>query len=162
MAAELRSGVPGAIFARLAAEGQRRGRLALEPLALVIERQAKVNLSGYPHRYGTPTPAIPGSGPGLISGTLRRSITHTPVVRTSLGWTTRIGTGKGFYPTYRTGRGLMRGRTPSDRYGEILELLGDRAGHTYPFLEPAFRFGVTVAAPVIYRERYGTGWNRMI
>jgi hypothetical protein len=163
VATELRPGLPGAIFARLGEEGQARGRLALEPLALAIERQAKVNLSGASHKYGTPTTAVPGTGPAIISGNLRRSITHTRVVSTSLGWTVRIGTGVGFYPTYRTARGrVLKGKTPANVYGEILEVHGSRAGRRFPFLGPAFKFGVTYVAPTLFRRAYGASWRQLI
>lgn len=162
MATPLKPGVGRALFSRMAAEGQRRGRLALEPLALVIERQAKLNMGYASHKYGTPTPAVPGKGPGLISGTGRRSITHMPITRISVGWHTRVGTATGFYPTYRSRRGSRTSKTPANVYLEILEVKGSRAGNRYPFLEPAFRFGVDIAGPVIFREAYGSGWSRLV
>jgi hypothetical protein len=32
----------------------------------------------------------------------------------------------------------------------------------FPFLEPAFKFGVTAVAPVLFRQVYGTGWRRLV
>lgn len=129
-----------------------KGRIALEPLALAIERQAKTNASSGSHKRGTPTPARPGSGPAVISGTLRRSITHSPVARTATGWETRIGTGAGFTPPY--------GRSPASRYGLALET-GLRNGTKYPFLSTAFKFAIQFVAPAIYRAAYGSGWTRI-
>ncbi len=159
---ELKPGVGRVLFARLAQEQQKRTRMALVALAQVIERQAKINLTGYTHKYGTPTPAPPGTAPALISVNLRRSITHTPVARVSYGWMVRIGTATGFYPTYTTKTGgAVKGKTAAHVYGYILEVEGTRAGNTFPFLKPAFEFGVRIAAPVIFHEKYGTGWTRL-
>jgi hypothetical protein len=161
---ELVPGVPTAVFARLSEQGAVKGRLALEPLALAIERQAKINLSGASHPYGTRTTAQPGVGPALVSGTLRRSVTHTPIVPAGIGgWETKVGIARGVYPPYpyRGRGGGTPKRTPSSRYGAYLER-GLRNGATYPWLIPAFRFGVEIAAPTIYREIYGpTGWKRI-
>jgi hypothetical protein len=149
---ELHPGTFTAVFARVAAQGEMKGRIAIEPLALAIERQAKINASSGSHKLRTPTPARPGSGPAVISGTLRRSITHSAVVRTATGWETRVGTGVGFTPPY--------GKTPASRYGLALET-GLRNGATYPFLSTAFTFAVKFAAPAIYRAAYGTGWKQV-
>lgn len=149
---ELRPGEFTAIFAKLSAEGEIRGRIALEPLANAVEKQAKINASSGRHAYGTPTPAHPGSGPAVISGNLRRSITHSPIVQVGTGWETKVGTGVGFTPPY--------GRTPANRYGFYLET-GLRNGSKYPFLVPAFHFAVRIAAPTIYAAAYGTGWTRV-
>lgn len=153
VATELRPGVPTAMFARLAEQGVAKGRMALEPLALAIERQAKINASTGSHKRGTPTPARPGTGPAVISGTLRRTITHSPIERIATGWTTKVGIAAGVTPSY--------GKTPASKYAEILERLGTRSGAKYPFLEPAFRFGVEHIAPMLYTEAYGRGWTRI-
>ncbi|MGW2861957.1 hypothetical protein [Streptomyces sp. NPDC001205] len=150
---ELRPGLFTAAFSRLSAEGVVRGRIALEPLALAIEKQAKINASVGAHSRGTPTPASPGTGPAVISGTLRRSITHSASVQSGTGWETRVGTGAGITPPY--------GRTPASRYGLALET-GLRNGAVYPFLGPAFTFAVRFAAPAIYRAAYGEGWKRVV
>ncbi|WP_037616463.1 hypothetical protein [Streptomyces aureus] len=150
---ELRPGSFTAVFARLDEHGRVRGRIALEPVALAIERQAKINASVGAHRPRTPTPARPGTGPAVISGTLRRSITHSPIIQTGTGWTTRVGTGVGFTPPY--------GKTPANKYGLYLET-GLKNGATYPFLAPAYRFVIHTVAPQIYRAAYGTGWKHVI
>lgn len=151
--AELRPGV----FLRLAAEinaaHEAKVRRTLVAIALVAERQAKINASSGAHKRGTPTPARPGSGPAVISGTLRRSLTHTSPVRGPSGWEVKVGTGVGFTPPY--------GKTPASEYGLILEKTGLRNGATYPFLVPAARFAMRVAAPALYRAAFASGWPRI-
>ncbi|MGW2936081.1 hypothetical protein ACWDA7_30485 [Streptomyces sp. NPDC001156] len=149
---ELRPGVFTRIFAEVEREGQAKARKVITALALAIERQAKINASSGAHKRGTPTPARPGSGPAVISGTLRRSITHSPVIFTGGGWETKVGTGVGFTPPY--------GRTPANKYGFYLET-GLRNGATYPFLRPAFNFGVRVVAPQLYQAAFRVGWPRI-
>ncbi|RCH70434.1 hypothetical protein DT019_02815 [Streptomyces sp. SDr-06] len=151
---ELKPGEFTAIFAKLSEEGRIRGRIALEPLAAAVEKQAKINASSGRHAYGTRTPARPGSGPAIISGTLRRSITHSPIVQVGTGWETKVGTGVGFTPPYG------RRPTPANKYGLYLET-GLRNGAVYPFLAPAFHFAVKIAAATIYTEAYGAGWTRV-
>lgn len=154
MATELRPGVFGAILTKVAVEGNARGRVALAETALIIERQAKINVrSGGTHKYGTRTPATPGSGPALISGTLRRSITHSPVTRIASGWETRVGTAAGIFPPYG------KKRTASSRYGYHLET-GLRNGTTYPWLLPAFRDGLRQARGV-NAKIFGSRWPHL-
>jgi hypothetical protein len=140
------------LFAEINADAQKKSRTVLVRLAQAVERQAKINASSGAHKRGTPTPARPGSGPAVVSGTLRRSITHSPVVFTGGGWETRVGTGVGFTPPY--------GRTQSSKYGLYLET-GLKNGATYPFLKPAFDFGVRVVAPQLYQMVYRPGWPRI-
>lgn len=149
---ELRPGLFTSLFTEIVADGQLKSRTFLTQLANVIERQAKVNASNGAHKRGTPTPASPGAGPAVISGTLRRSITHTPVTLTGTGWETKVGTGAGISPPY--------GRTPASRYGHALET-GLRNGSTFPFLKPAYQFGITIVAPQLYVSIYRTGWPRI-
>ena len=75
----MKPGAFTAVFEALAWQGETKGPRALTMLAGVIEKQAKINASAGAHRYGTPTPARPGTGPAVISGNLRRSLTHTPL-----------------------------------------------------------------------------------
>ncbi|MFE9844670.1 hypothetical protein [Streptomyces goshikiensis] len=149
---ELRPGVFTRLFTEITADGQLKSKAFLTQLANSIERQAKVNASTGAHRRGTPTPASPGTGPAVISGTLRRSITHTPVAPSGTGWETKVGTAAGMTPPY--------GRTPSSRYGLALET-GLRNGSAYPFLHPAYRFGITTVAPQLYVTIYRAGWPRI-
>lgn len=146
---ELRPGVFTRLFAEIDRDAQLKSRTVLTRLALAIERQAKINASVGAHKRGTPTPARPGSGPAVISGTLRRSLTHSPVVFTGGGWETKVGTGAGISPPY--------GRTPASLYGLYLET-GLKNGATYPFLKPAFDFGVRIVAPQLYQQVYRPGW----
>lgn len=150
---ELAPGLLRAVFVKLAAEGEARGRIALAPVALAIEKQAKINASNGSHPYRTPTPSR-GSpeGPAIISGTLVRSITHSPVVRTAGGWETKVGTAGGLYPWYSR-------KMPSSKYAYILEVRGVRGGGRFPFLQPAFKFVMRVSVHTIFREVYGATWR---
>jgi hypothetical protein len=125
-------------------EGVQRGITAL---ALVVERQAKTNASSGAHRRNTPTPASPGSGPARISGTLVRSLTHTPTVAVGFDWQAKVGTAAGVTGPYS---GVTAGT-----YGRYLDRDGLRNGTTYPFLTPAFKFAVTIALPTI---RHNMKW----
>lgn len=93
--------------------------------AAIIERQAKVNATGGRHRAGTPTPASHGTGPAIISGTLRRSIHSEVGIEVA-----RIG--------------------PSVRYGRRVEL-----EYNYPFMIPAAKFAAHIALPVLARKVFG-------
>lgn len=154
MVTELRTGTFEKIMTEIEAGGRVRARMALLELALVVEKQAKINARSGSHKYGTPTPARPGTGPAVISGNLRRSITHEPIVRTGNDYSIKVGTAIGFYPHY----GGAASRTPANKYGYYLET-GLRNGTTYPFLMPAFKFAVGVPAQLIYNRVFGTGWT---
>lgn len=147
--AELRPGMFTRLFTEINRDAQLKSRTVITRLAQAIERQAKVNASAGAHKRGTPTPARPGAGPAVISGTLRRSLTHSPVLFTGGGWETKVGTGVGFTPSY--------GRTPANKYGFYLET-GLKNGATYPFLKPAFDFGVRIVAPQLYQAVFRPGW----
>lgn len=151
---EWRPGMVTTIVVGVKAEASERTRIMLEPLALVIERQAKINASSGAHAYGTPTPARPGTGPAIISGNLRRSITHSPITFVNGAWETKVGTAIGFPAPYGS-------RTPANKYGFYLET-GLRNGSTYPFLVPAFKFGVGVPADLIYHAAYGGNWKKIL
>lgn len=178
MAVEASPGVWQALFRDLEQQARGKGKALLTDLATAIEKQAKTNASSGAHRYGTKTPASPGRGPAVISGNLRRSITHEPVAELGLGhWRTRVGTGVGFYPSYGGSS-----RTPANKYGYYLEhgLRGGGhgrsgehvlervtshatgAGATYPFLGPAFRHVTTIGADALFRAVYGErAWKRV-
>lgn len=148
---ELRPGVFTRLFAEVERDAQLKARRVLLQLALAIERQAKINASTGSHPRGTKTPASPGTGPAVVSGTLRRSISHSPVIFNGGGWECKVGTAVGFTPP--------RGRTPANLYGLYLET-GLKNGATYPFLKPAFEFGVRVVAPQLYATAFRSGWPR--
>lgn len=152
----LKPGVPTAMFGLIDQEFRLRGRIALTPLADAIVRQAKINASNGRHAYGTPTPARPGLGPATISRTLVNSLDRSTVERQPFGWFVQVGTAINRYPqTYKS-------KKPSSKYGYILEVTGLKNGNKYPFLYPAFKWGVDHVATVIYTEKYGTGWSRLI
>ncbi|MDJ0342296.1 hypothetical protein QMK19_03720 [Streptomyces sp. H10-C2] len=141
-------------FAKLTAEGEIRGRLGLEELARAVEKQAKINASNGRHAYGTRTTARPGEGPAVISGNLKRSVGHSPIMKDAGGWKTKVGPRVGFTPPY--------GRRPTEahRYGYALET-GLRNGAKYPWLKPAAQFATKFAATVIFNKAYGTRWKRV-
>lgn len=95
-------------------------RLAVTDMGHLLEREVKVALTAYPHAKGTSTPSPPGAAPGLVTGTLRRSI-RTEIVGLGLG-------------TFQATVG------PTVIYGRIQEL-GGRAGHSVlparPYLAPS-------------------------
>lgn len=153
MATEVRSGTFFKVMTEIEAGTRLRSRTALMKLALVVEKQAKINASSGAHQYGTPTPAQSGTGPAVISGNLRRSITHTPIQRMGDSYSVLVGTAVGFYPNYGTSR------TPANKYGYYLEKKGLSNGAKYPFLMPAFKFAVGVPAQLIYKEAFGSGWR---
>lgn len=147
---ELRPGAFTRLFTEINAAQEAKTRSVLTALALATERQAKINASVGAHKRGTPTPARPGTGPAVVSGTLRRSLTHTAVEKRADGWEVKVGTGVGFTPPY--------GKTPASQYGLILEKTGLRNGATYPFLVPAAKFVMRTVAPQLYRAAFGAGW----
>lgn len=156
----LEPGVIADVLARATVQVRDRSRLVLEPLAIAIETQAKINASSGSHPYGTKTPARPGSGPAVISGSLRRAITHTPPVSVGGGWSSTIGVAAGVYPPRRPNAGKRGGKsnpTAVSKYASYLEQ-GLKNGDQYPFLLPAFQFGVTIAAPTIYRAVFAAPW----
>lgn len=152
MATEVRPGTFTKIFVELNAETKIRARAALTELALVVEKQAKINAKSGSHPYGTPTPAQPGTGPATISGTLRRSITHTPVKFVAGDFTCKVGMGVGFYPNYGSKK------TPSSKYAYYLET-GLSNGVKYPFLWPAYKFAMGVPLKLIYDKAFGSRWR---
>lgn len=158
MAVEVRPGVWAEVFGAIDAQAKVKGSKLLELIALALEKQAKINASVGSHGYGTPTPARAGTGPAVISGTLRRSITHEPVRMLGPGhYQTRVGTGVGAYPSY----GSHSSRTPANKYGYYLEH-GLKNGSTFPFLVPAFRHVTTTGASAIYRAIYDAArWKKV-
>lgn len=152
MARELAPGVITEIFAQAAAGVIAKLGVALTPVALAIETEAKKNASNGQHAYRTKTPASPGEGPARISGTLVRSITHTePAPTITGGVSIRVGPAGGLYPTYR-----RQSRTPSSKYGLYLET-GLRNGSTYPFLGPAFHKTAKETARASFAAVFGGG-----
>jgi hypothetical protein len=149
---ELAPGVLSTILARIAVQAEAQVAAALEPVALAVEREAKLNASHGEHPRGTPTPAAQGSGPARVSGTLVRSITHSPVAHDGTGWETRVGTSAGLYAPYNR-------RTPSSLYGYYLEVSGAGRSHArYPFLLPAFDSVVKAGVTAEFIRMLATAW----
>jgi hypothetical protein len=147
--AELLPGVLPAMLTRIAAVSEVKSRSALTAVALAVEKQAKINASSGQHRRGTKTPASRGSGPARISGTLVRSITHTPAVMGLGGWETRVGVADGLFSPYNH-------RTQSSTYGKYLET-GLRGGSKYPFLGPAFHMVSSISIYTIFKAVFSLG-----
>lgn len=97
--------------------------------AAAIEREAKLKAGeAGRHQRGTPTPAAPGTGPAIITGTLRRSIHTRGPYRRGIGtWEAMIG--------------------PSVIYGRRVELEYD-----YPYMRPAVDLVHKTVLPVLLRE----------
>lgn len=157
MATEVRAGTFAKIMTEIEVGTRVRCRVALMQLALVVEKQAKINARVGSHKYGTPTPARPGTGPSTISGNLRRSITHSAITRTGDSYSILVGTAVGFFPNYGNGAS----RTPANKYGYYLEK-GLKNGSKYPFLIPAFKFAIGVPAQLIYQDAFGSGWSAVV
>lgn len=137
---ELTPGVFTELMAKLALEVAHKSREVLEPMALVIERQAKINASSGQHAPRTKTPASPGSGPARVSGTLVNSITHSEALPSALGgWSMKVGVVGGLYPYYNK-------HTSAGKYAYYLEVTGAGRSHVkYPFLAPAAHFAKSIA-----------------
>lgn len=145
---ELKPGAFEALFAKASVSVQRNTRQGLMVTAAAVAHQAQINVSTGSHAYGTPTPAHPGTGPAVISGTLKNSIAYSTPLPQGLDWVCRIGARSGMYPAY----GGRTGKTPSARYGYYLET-ALRNGTTYPWLLPAAKIAA-VAAPVAFRAAF--------
>jgi hypothetical protein len=70
-------------ISEMAARAQAGAREVVVGSAAIVEAQAKANFAGH-HRRGEPHVGGPGSYPNIVTGTLRRSITHTPVMQAGL------------------------------------------------------------------------------
>ena len=143
---------PGELHARIGNVG-RTGRVAMRMSvtegARMIERQAKINARNGTHKAGTKTPATRGSGPALISGTLRRSIVQGTEERLSdQSYARKVGMAAGVYPPRTIGKKKYGGNTPASKYALYLET---RIG--YPFLMPAYNL-VAPQIPMIFKKHF--------
>lgn len=78
-----------AAFEKVSAQADAATRTIVVKAAAVVEKQAKSNFSGS-HKKGEPH--VGGSKPNIVTGNLRRSITHTAVTRSGLGeYSSRVG-----------------------------------------------------------------------
>jgi len=106
-------------------------RAALAEVASELEKVAKRNASGRP-------------GPNVVTGTLRRSITHDPITPWGIGgWQTKVG------PTVIYGRRIELGFKGADSLGRVFDAPG------YPYFGPAFR-QVVPRIPEIMRRHIAT------
>lgn len=152
-AVELTPGIISAILAKVGVQAEQRAALALTPLALVVEKQAKINASNGQHPYGTPTPSSGDpTGPARISGTLVRSITHTEPRPHGSGWEVLVGMAGGLYPFYNR-------RTSASQYAYYLEVTGVRGGRRFPFLEPALHFANHITVHAVFEQIFGMPWS---
>ena len=129
-----RAGLLAERLTKAASQGEERLAAAVRELGLTVERGAKVHAAdGGSHRYGQPTTAARGSGPAIVSGTLRRSIISTRLRATGFGgWQMEVGMAAGVYPPKPPYP--PSAKTASSLYGLYLETVWD-----YPFLGPAYR-----------------------
>jgi hypothetical protein len=146
---ELRPGAFTRIFAEVQREGQLKSRRVLTQLALGRRTPSQDQRLGWCPQAGHEDPGEPGSRAG-------RHLRHIAALAHPLagrlhrgGWETKVGTAVGFTPPY--------GRTRANKYGLFLET-GLKNGATYPFLKPAFDFGVRVVAPQLYQSVFRPGW----
>jgi hypothetical protein len=160
MAVELAPGVFDQIMQMTIAAGNLKSRRAIALMADACMEQAKQNVSTGSHSVNTPTPASEGSGPAIISGTLKASIIRTPVIPAGSGWSAMVGPEPGHYTPYCRPKHHWKPhpKPPADsaKYGYYLET-GDW-GKTYPWLAPALHMVATVSGPVIMRQVFAAGW----
>lgn len=120
------------------------GRTAVNQMAAMAERQAKINASSGSHPHGTPTPAQKGSGPARVTGDLVRGITHTRAEQSGGRWQARVGLPGGImhggYAGGRGRRGNRRGKKGGGGGGAPLGVIGRALEKMdYPFLTPAVK-----------------------
>jgi hypothetical protein len=153
MLGELLPGVLSGRFLGVIASAEVRSAASLTALALMIEAKTKQNMSQGAHGYDEPTASSPGNGPSVVSGDLRRSVTHTPVTMVSGQLETRVGPAS----TPHTDYGHKRKPITSGRIGFYLET-GDH-GYTYPSLGPAFRDVISDVDGTFIDTFAGSAWD---
>ena len=97
---------------------------------VVVEAEAKKQFTGA-HKRGTPTTSAPGSPPDVVTGTLRRSITTTPVKVSGI-----VATGSVY---------------PSAVYARIQELGGGNLP-ARPYMSPAYDASKDAIARIAHEE----------
>lgn len=104
----------GSALERIGKAADAAGRAIVTESAAVVEARAKANFVGA-HKRGEPH--VGGNKPNVVSGMLRRSIGHTPIVRTGpASYATAVG--------------------PRTVYGRRVEL-GMDPTRPFPYLRPA-------------------------
>ncbi len=102
-----------AALERMATRASAEARAGVAEAAALLEKTAKENASGAP-------------GPEVITGTLRRSIRHTPIEPWGvMGWQTEVG------PTAIYGRRVELGFSGPDVLGRVFDQ------RPRPYFEPA-------------------------
>jgi hypothetical protein len=119
-----------AAFVEKAAAAQAATRNAVVEAAHLAEASMKEHAGeGGRHQKGTPTPASPGGGPAVITGSLRRSITVGAITPWGIGgWQTKVG--------------------PTAVYGRRVEL-----EFGYPYTRPGLE-AITPALPAIFARNW--------
>lgn len=111
-------------------------RASVEARAAVVEGAAELEWHAKSRASGRP-------GPEVVSGTLRRGITHDPVTPWGVrGWETRVG------PTAIYSRRIELGFRGADSLGRVYNQ------GPYPYFEPAWR----EVAPWMLRN-YAAHWS---
>lgn len=111
---ELRPGELRSILRSVDKAGVDFAQRSTEELGQQTERQAKLNANTGAHRKGERTSARKGAGPNVVTGNLRRNITHTHAAKEARGWFVKVGV------------------ATAARYARFVEVNLD-----YPFLLPA-------------------------
>lgn len=146
----------GAELRALIVRKREAARRAVARAAALVEDQVKAELSRSSHRRGTRTPSRPGSPPSLISGTLRRSVRHTPPRPIPRGWEATIG------PTAEYSRIQELGGTVTARSGGLLRFRLDGRTIMTPRVtlpaRPYVRPGARRANPAV-REIFREEWS---
>lgn len=88
---ELTPGAIGRLLDGIEMRGEEGIKASLVAIAQQAERQAKINANTGSHRKGEPHTPGTGPGPNVVTGNLRRSITHTQPARDSQGWYVKVG-----------------------------------------------------------------------
>lgn len=121
-----------------AADREMRG--ALVEMGHAVERQAKINSTG-PARWRRGVNLPRPGGPGVVTGTHRRSIHVKPAQRRGAWWEVRVG------PSAVYSRRLELGFFGSDALGRRYRQ------PAYPYMRPALGFVIKVVAPQIVEKR---------
>jgi hypothetical protein len=133
----------GAAIDRIRVAEELATRRAVQKVALLVVRQAKVNSTGPPRLFRDGTQGSrPGTGPGVVSGRHRNSIKileQGPIPR---GYAASVG------PTMVYSRRLELGFTGTDSAGRVYDQ------QPYPYLRPAVEFVTRIAAQRIFREEW--------
>ena len=125
-------------LARLAVAADAATGPIVQRLGVVCEAEAKLRIGqGGAHKAGTRTTATKGAGPAVITGALRRAVTHE-MVGTA---TVRVGAADTPHPAEKAG--WKAPKASSGAIGGYVERRG------YPWLQPALDATIAAAEPEI-------------